>query len=183
MSIDNLIDLDALNEMIEEDNARSAKRAKEEREQECQEAEELEAAKAKSLRMAKEERLRCALSITKKESASTSAIPQAPVPVAAESQQTESPMLTHDIDEGGQPMDVEEEKEHREGKAPLEKAKGKDEKRPEPQSHRTPSIEIVDIYEDGESHDDEQEDNEEKALEDPECCDVEGLKAELKERI
>ena len=58
INVDDFIDLETLNKMLEEDNAKAAKRAELERERERKEAKELEAAKAKSLREAKEENKR-----------------------------------------------------------------------------------------------------------------------------
>ena len=58
ISVDDFIHLEALNELIEEDNMQAVRQAEAQREAKHQEEEEMEAAKAESLRLAKEERKR-----------------------------------------------------------------------------------------------------------------------------
>ena len=124
MNMDDFIDLDALNKMIEEDNIEAAKRAELEREREKKEEEELKAAKAKSLRVAKEEKKHRKVDLRTKfrqEGTSTSRAPHSSSP-----QDQPLPAMPQETQEKEQPMTVqEEEKVHREGKAPLVEEKEK----------------------------------------------------------
>ena len=92
--------------------------------------------KAKSLRMAKEEKKKRKAEIRTKyhqEGASTSTIPQSQAPTALLSKEKETPSTTHPFDEGPKPMDIED-KDHREGKAPMQ-----EEKKPEPKPVTLPA--------------------------------------------
>ena len=107
VNVDNFIDLETLNRMIDEDNAKAARRAELERERERKEAKELEAAKAESLREAKEEKKRRKAEMRTKhrqEGTSTSTAPHSSLP---KEQPLPTPQKTH---EEAQSMQVDKEK-------------------------------------------------------------------------
>ena len=148
INVDGFFDLEQLDKMMEKENEEDrAKWAESHREEERQEAEELEAAKAKSLRLAKEEKKRMKYEMRSKkyqEGASSSVVPPGlttattaiaelpplqaattteaatmpPVKTAAGNTETTST----NIDEGAQPMDTNE-RPHRKGKALVDEEK------------------------------------------------------------
>ena len=71
--------------------------------------------------------------------ASTSAIPQAPTIVTLDPKAAETLAVTLKTNEGAQPMDVEEEREHRECKAPMKEERKEKEQKPEPKAHHSPN--------------------------------------------